>query len=152
VGDELAADLLSRFAPFDVTAAIVWLIENGYALTSQRGTSTFGAQWVYSADRDVVVTVDRAQWMLDVSANVGEAPWQYDLLLVAHAGQPYADVFPTVGARSLSDPLPDQLPEGVSWRDTLPVVLGWLERTDVRDVGAAVVAARQQRLDRMWQR
>src|SRR5699024_10055448 len=60
-------ELLRRSAPDDVQATIAWLSANGYTLTSHGGEGTFGAQFVYSGDAQVVITVDRSQWMLDVA-------------------------------------------------------------------------------------
>lgn len=138
---------LQRAAPGDVRDTLAWLSANGYALSAHRGDSTFGAQFVYTGGSKVVVTVDRSQWMLDVAARPDAETWQYDLLIAAQAGQPYGDVFPTVGARSVADPLPEQLPESLSWRETLPRVLEWVGSNDVR---AGVEQARRERADLTW--
>lgn len=128
---------------------IAWLSANGYSLSSHRGEGTFGAQLVYTSDAEVLVTVDRSQWILDVAPGPGTEAFQYDLLIAAHVGQPYEDVFPTVVARSVGDPLPEQLPEGVSWRETLPGILRWVRGDEVR---AAVDRARKERDRMMWTR
>jgi hypothetical protein len=128
---------------------IAWLSANGYALSSQRGEGTFGAQFVFTRDAEVLVTVDRSQWMLDVAPRPGAAAWQYDLLVAAQAGRPYEEVVPMAGARSVGNPLAEQLPEGVSWRKTLPTILQWL-RGD--EVAAAVDRARNERDRLMWPR
>jgi hypothetical protein len=149
VEDLRADEFLQRSAPDDVQDTIAWLTANGYTLSSQRGESTFGAQFVYTSDPEVLVTVDRSQWMLDVARRPGTEAWQYDLLIVAHTGQPYGAIFPAVGARSVADPLPEQLPEGVSWRETLPGILQWVEGSEIQ---AAVDRARNERDRLMWPR
>lgn len=63
--------------------AIAWLSANGYTLSSQRGESTFGSQFVYTGGAEVLLTVDRSQWMLDVAPRPGAEAWQYDLLIAA---------------------------------------------------------------------
>ncbi len=111
------------------------------------GESTFGSQFVYTGGAEVLITVDRSQWMLDVAPRPGAEAWQYDLLIAAQKGQPYGEVFPTVGIRSAGDPLPEQLPEGVSWRETLPGILQWVTGDGVQ---AAVDRARNERFRLMW--
>lgn len=95
------------------------------------------------------VAVDRSQWLLDVAPRPGAKAWQYDLLIAARAGRPYGEVFPFTGARLAGDPLPDQLPDGVSWHDTLPDILQWV---DGEDVQAAVDGALHERDRLMWPR
>jgi hypothetical protein len=149
VEDPEVEEFLRRFAPGDVRDTIAWLSANGYALSSHRGEGTFGAQFVYRSDAEVLVTVDRSQWMLDIAPRPGSKAWQYDLLIAAQTGQPYGEVFPTVGARSVEDPLPAHLPEGVSWRETLPGILQWVEGDEVQ---VAVDRARHERDRLMWPR
>jgi len=146
--DEIEVDeFLQRFAPGDVRDTIAWLSANGYTLESHRGEGTFGAQFVYKGEAKVLITVDRSQWMLDVAPRPDAEAWQYDLLIAAQAGQPYGEVFPMVGTRSVGGPLPEQLPDGVSWRETLPGILQWVESDDVR---VAVDGARNERNRLMW--
>jgi hypothetical protein len=142
-------EFLQRFAPGDVQDSISWLIANGYTLSSHRGEGAFGAQFVYTSDAEVLVTVDRSQWFLDVAPRPGAEAWQYDLLIAAQMSKPYGEVFPTVGARTVGDPLPEQLPEGVSWRETLPGILRWVKGDEVH---AAVDQARHERDRLMWPR
>ena len=149
VEDREVDAFLQRSAPGDVRDTIAWLSANGYALSSQTGQGTFGAQFVYMAGAKVVVTVERSQWMLDVAPRHDAEAWQYDLLIAAQAGQPYRDVFPKIGARSVGDPLPEQLPEGVSWRETLPGILRWVGGDEVR---SGVDRARDERDRLMWAR
>jgi hypothetical protein len=77
------------------------------------------------------VTVDRSQWMLEIAASADSQFVQYDLAVAAHSGSSYGDCFPNAGTRALSGRLPVQLPEGVSWRATLPGILSWLRGPEV---------------------
>jgi hypothetical protein len=142
-------EFLQRFAPDDVRETIAWLIANGYTLDSHRGEGTFGAEFVYVGDAEVRITVDRSQWSLDVAPRPGAKSWQYDLLVAARTSRPYSEVFPETGSRSVGYPLADTLPEGVSWRETLPGILQWV---DGEYVQAAVDAALQERHRMMWPR
>jgi hypothetical protein len=147
---DLAADeFLEQFAPQDVRDTVAWLLANGYILTSQRGTSTFGAQFVYTCDAEVVVTVDRSQWVLDVAPTPGAEPWQYDLLVAAHSGRAYGEALAVGPAASLGEARPAQLPQGVSWRESLPRILRWMKD---QDVSVGVGRARQERDKLMWPR
>jgi len=94
VDESLVDEFLRTHAPDDVRDAIGWLTTNGYPLTSHEGASTFGAQFVYRGDAEVLITVDRSQWMLDIAPKAGTKAWQYDLLIAAHKGKPYGAVFP----------------------------------------------------------
>jgi hypothetical protein len=142
-------EFLQRFAPGDVQDTVAWLADNGYTLTSHSGESAFGAQFVYAGDVEVVIGVDRSQWLLDIVPRPGAEAWQYDLLLAAYKGLDYGALFPKTGSRSLGDPLPDQLPEGVSWRGTLPEILEWVND---ESVPVAVDRALDQRFFLMWGR
>lgn len=141
-------DDVQRLAPDDVRATIEWLSANGYTLRSHRGESTFGAQFIYAGQAEIHITVDRSQWTLDIAPRPGAQAWQYDLLIAAQTGQPYGEVFPETRSRSLKDPLSYQLPAGVSWRETLPGILHWM---DDEDVTAAVEHALHER-QTMWLR
>ena len=140
---------LRTYAPADVQNTIAWLSANGYGLVAQEGDSTFGAVFVYQGDAEVRITVDRSQWLLDVATAPDSKAWQYDLLLAARRGLDYGALFPQTGATLLSDPLPEQLPAGVSWRETLPDILQWVGGGTVP---AMVDRARQQRSALMWPR
>jgi hypothetical protein len=129
VGDREVGKFLQRFAPDDVRETIAWLASNGYTLSSHRGEGSFGAEFVYVGDAEVHITVDRSQWLLDVAPRPGAKAWQYDLLIAAQAGQPYGEVFPQTGSRSVGDPLPDKLPEGVIGARPCPASSsGWMVR------------------------
>jgi hypothetical protein len=141
-------EFLRSHAPQDVQDTISWLVAEGYPLVSHQGESTFGAQFVYARDVEVHITVDRSQWYLDIAPRLGAEAWQYDLLLAAHDAQEYGVLFPQTGSRSLQDPLPVQLPEGVSWRETLPDILSWVSD----EARAPVERALRHRHNLMWPR
>lgn len=142
-------EFLHTYAPADVQDTVAGLSANGYALAAQKGDSTFGAQFVYEGRAEVRITVDRSQWLLDVAPRPSSKGWQYDLLLAARRGLEYGALFPKTGARVLGAPLPEQLPAGASWRETLPDILQWIGRDTVP---ATVDRARQQRFALMWPR
>ncbi|WP_062530095.1 hypothetical protein [Demequina rhizosphaerae] len=141
------ADLLARQAPRDVRAAVEWLTGHGYVLAGHSGGSSFGAQLTFDGEAQVVITVDRGQWFLDVAAAPGAEPHQYDLLIPALAGKPYADVFPDARATAPDGELPEQLPPDVSWSETLPRVLAWIQG---EGAAGAVADAGGQRTRLMW--
>jgi hypothetical protein len=140
-------EFLHTYAPADVQDTVAWLSANGYALVAQNGDSTFGAQFVYEGDTELRITVDRSQWLLDVAPTPGSKMWQYDLLLAARRGLDYGALFPETGARVPGDPLPEQLPAGMSWRETLPDILPWFGGDTVP---ALVDRALRQRFALMW--
>ena len=140
-------EFLRTYAPADVQHTIAWLSANGYALVAHEGDSTFGAVFVYQGDAEVRITVDRSEWLLDVAPTPGSKAWQYDLLLAARRGLDYGALFPETGARLPGDPLPEQLPVGVSWRETLPDILQWVGGDSVP---ALVDRALRQRFALMW--
>jgi hypothetical protein len=136
-------------APADVQHTVAWLLSGGYVLVSQEGASTFGAVFVFDGDSVVRIVVDRSQWSLDVAAASAAKLWQYDLLLAAQSSQGYGRRFPGVGTRTSDAHLPEQLPEAVSWRETLPGILRWIRAGDVTE---AVTEAQRQRSTLMWPR
>lgn len=142
-------DFLRENAPSDVQDTVAWLSENGYRLASQSGASTFGAEFVFEGETVVRIVVDRSQWMLDVAPSPGADPWQYDLLIAAHSGQEYGQRFPETGSREIGSTLPEKLPEGVSWRETLPAVARWVRENEVAE---RVSSAQRQRAALMWDR
>lgn len=135
-------EFLQRAAPSDVQETIAWLSANGYTRCSHQGDGTFGAQLLYLGEAKVLITVDRSQWSLDIARRPDGEVWQYDLLIAAQTGQAYGEVFPSTGSRSIGGQLPQQLPDGVSWRETLPGILRWVQSEDVR---FAVDKAREER-------
>lgn len=108
-----------------------------------------GALFVFAGEAEVRITVDRSQWFIDVARAPGAEAWQYDLLVAARSGQPYGERFPAIGSSPLAGALPEQLPEEVSWRQTLPEVLTWLRGPGVDE---SVARARHQRFAHQWPR
>ena len=135
-------EFLQRAAPSDVQETIAWLSAYGYTLSSHQGDGTFGAQFRYLGEAKVLITVDRSQWSLDVALTPDAEVWQYELLIAAQIGQAYGKVLLLTDTRSVGDQLPQQLPDGVSWRETLPGILRWVQGDDVR---VAVDKAREER-------
>jgi hypothetical protein len=67
VEDREVEGFLMRFAPGDVRDKTAWLTATGHTLSSHRGDSISGAQLVCTSGAEIVVTVDRSQWLLDVT-------------------------------------------------------------------------------------
>jgi len=141
---------LRKFAPADVRATVAWLLDQGYVLSGQSPATllgTFGSSLVYSGEFEVTVTVDRSQWYMSIALAPDEESHYFDHLLAASSGRPFWECFPSVGQSDQRDrqlPLPEQLPPGVVWRESLPEVLAWLARE--QDVAAAIALARDQHL------
>ena len=145
-------EFLRSRAPVDVQETVAWLLANGYTLTGHEGGGEFGALFVFAGQAEARITVDRSQWFLDVAQAPGAKPWQYDLLIAASSGRPYGQRFPavgTVGSWPSAPPLPRQLPDGVSWRQTLPGLLSWMQGPGVAE---AVANAQRQRSALIWPR
>jgi hypothetical protein len=162
--DEAVDAFLRRLAPDDVRATAEWLFEQGYELSySDLERGSFGASLVFVGDAEIHVYADRSQWTMDVAAHPGEEPVHLDLLVAARRGRPYWECFPSTedtahpeGGQSAEGPenaerpddAPDrQLPPGISWRDTLPDLLTWLQATDVSE---PVARAQDERFVVMW--
>ena len=103
-------DLLLQQAPTDVVRTVQWLLSRGYRQTHREGDNTFGARWVYSGRAQVLIAVDRSQWVLDVASEPGGQPWQYDLVLAAMSGLSYGDRFPGTVAPRQGHPCPHSCP------------------------------------------
>jgi len=136
----------------DVRATLQWLDEAGYVLTGSRGGTgeAFGnAVLVLTGRCEVTIVLERDQWFLDVAPGPGAEPIQYDLLLPAYEGRDYAEYY--TGPAAASEPgevsRPEQLPPGVSWRETLPPVLEWINGPGVSQ---AVADVADQRYVYMW--
>ncbi len=113
-------------------------------LRPRRGLNTFGTSLTYTAAAQVIVTVDRSQWYMDIAPTPGAKTHFFDILLAASSGRPYWECLPPLPLRDWRMPLPKQLPPGVAWRDTLPAVLAWL--ASEADIAAAVRLAKDQRV------
>jgi len=149
VSKAISEHLIDEYASADVHGTVRWLKDHRFVVAeSDTDRGTFGSRWVFARqDTEVHLTVDRSQWLLDIVRDRGGRPIQYDLLVAAHRGQDYRDCFPQPDDEQPSD-LPSQLPTGVSWLNTLPQVLMWLN-SEAYDP-AAVERARDERYVRMW--
>jgi hypothetical protein len=130
-------------ATADVRATLEWLDGAGYTLSQSSGSpgETFGnLALVFSGGCVVQIVRDRGQWMADLKPASGPTFYNLDLLVPAALGIDYPEPSP-------GDRLPDQLPDGVSWREVFPIVLDWLQGP-----GAAEAVARMgdQRYVLMW--
>jgi hypothetical protein len=97
------------------------LRSSGFELRSAHGGASegFGDQRLVFSDGQTTVEVmrDRSQWSLTLHPRGWNEGHHLGALLAASRGQPQADSFPR--------PLPEQIPESVSWIDVLPGVLDW---------------------------
>jgi hypothetical protein len=132
-------EYIEQVAGGDVRAALAWLDGAGFRITKSqggRGESFGNALLVFSGDVDVQILRDRGQWDIAVAPR-RDGHW-YSLAVLA-AAQDGRDWEPCELDSSAA--LPDQLPPGIVWRQSLPVVLEWLkmpgsaaalEQTDAR--------------------
>jgi hypothetical protein len=124
----------------DVRETLDWLVANGFSVTrSEGGPGEAFGDVLLELERGGVETVsivrDRSQWACDIGAHpIQRQP--LDVLLTAMTGEA-----PARRSGSLDEPLADQLPPGVTWRDVIPALLEWL-RSGPR--GAEVDAAAGQ--------
>ncbi|MEL6891334.1 MAG: hypothetical protein AAFP84_07050 [Actinomycetota bacterium] len=125
-----AVDYVLATATPDVVATVQWLEAEGASVTRERGGrhESFGNVLVEFALDDAILTItrDRGQWMLDVQSGQLER-FDYDVINAAISGDHH-------WSRPKPAALPTQLPDGVSWRENVPVALDWLRTThDARD-------------------
>jgi hypothetical protein len=132
-------------ATTDVTRTLQWLEVNDFRLRRAHGGpgESFGNVLLEyeRSGTSIVVVRDRGQWLLDVSPSPREPPMEYGILVAAAEGRDFRDYAHTPGA------LPEQLPEGVVWHQTLPKVLDWLAGPDTRE---AIAEAADQKWVHMW--
>jgi hypothetical protein len=134
----------------DVLATMRWLEASGYVLTEATGGTGEGngsVRLVFTGRREVAITLDRSQWVLDVADAPGSRLVDFDLLLPSMRGIDYADWAAAAAQAAGGARLPDQLPRGVSWRQTLPLVLEWLGGPGV---AGAIALASDQRYAVTW--
>jgi hypothetical protein len=120
-----AFDYALTKATHDVAATLQWLLAQGAATTRELGGEheAFGNVLMEFTLTDSVLTItrDRDQWLLDVQC--GELPpFDFDVIHVALHGDDQ-------WSQKLPNPLPAQLPDGVSWLSELPPALEWLRTT-----------------------
>jgi hypothetical protein len=142
-------DYVRSTAPDDVRRTVQWLLGEGYALTaSSRGESeSFGnALLVFTRGTEITITRDRSQWVVTVALSPGATPMALDVLNCARLGETW-DPSPR---RTLTRPLPEQLPEGLAWAETLPLVLAWLDQPGTASTAAGATEAARERMRRWW--
>ena len=113
----------------DVTAFLRWLESNRFSLDQAQGgrEKSFG-NVLLDFERGGVhvrVTRDRGQWMHSLRPRDGELVGLHIWLTAIDRAEPAAPE-----RRAFGDPLPDQLPEGVSWVESTARVIDWLETGD----------------------
>ncbi len=113
----------------DVAALLRWLEGNGFSVSNERGGpgESFGNVLVDFVRRGLVVRItrDRSQWMLDVRPPSGDSFGLHVAVTALDGGEP-----PVPERRDTRDPLPNQLPEDVSWAVDVPRLIDWLESGD----------------------
>ena len=124
-----ALNYAHEMATPDVAALLRWLEGNGFSVVRERGGrgESFGNVLVDFERRGLVVriTLDRSQWMLDVRPLARDSFGLHVALTAIDGDDPLVPE-----QRDTRDPLPDQLPEGVSWADQVARLIDWLESGD----------------------
>jgi hypothetical protein len=125
-----AIDYALSVASGDVAQTIRWLEGEGFVLCRSLGGpgSSFGDVLLDFERGGTRVTVvrDRSQWMVDIAPPGDAKERSLQVLLSAMRGDTAVHIPP----RPLSAPLPDQLPEGETWRTAVPAVVAWLMAED----------------------
>ena len=110
----------------DVLATIDWLFAAGFELVEQVGPEGMSCQalrFVGPSGTEVLMTTDRAQWMVDVRAGAWRKGYDLDVLAAA-----------VTGVRDWHPPTPGppvrQIPDGVVWREVMPAVVALVEQDD----------------------
>jgi|SRR5579863_1320491 len=133
---------LSR-ATDDVAETIRWLEAEGFACVRERGGAgeSFGDVSIEFERTGIRVGIgrDRSQWMLAIASPSGQL-LGLDIWLTAMRGA-RATREPR---RSLSERLPEQLPEGESWRTVIPELLDWIRSGDRSTELAAAIHDRSR--------
>jgi hypothetical protein len=119
-------EYVEEMATADVRATIDWLDRAGFRLAASQGGrgEAFGnALLVFSLDLAVRIVRDRGQWDIAVSLPDGSAWFGLAIVTDAREGRDWQPP-----AITRDGDLPEQLPDGLSWRDHLPPALAWLRQ------------------------
>ena len=115
----------------DVRATLEWLDTAGFTITDSRGGEheEFGNVLLQFQRTDVGVRIsrDRGQWLCNISPPGRPDYLGLNVLLTAKEGGE-----PDPGPRdaAFTQPLPEQLPKGVSWHSVIPSLIDWLQGAD----------------------
>lgn len=122
----MTVDAILAVATADVADAVSWLLAEGARVTDEDAPHGMGfaALQFELDDAQIRMIRDRGQWMCDL--RLEGQPWlQLDLVHAARTGGGNWK-----RASASTDPLPDQLPVGLSWRRELPEALAWMRTTE----------------------
>ena len=112
---------MREVATDDVRATLDWIADNGFDAVQAKGGrhESFGNALVEFERADgarITIVRDRSQWLCEIGTETGIKP--LNVLLTAISGD-------APNPKSKLH-LPEQLPEGVVWREAIPAVLRWL--------------------------
>lgn len=112
----------------DVAEPIRWLEAEGFVCVRERGGAgaSFGDVSIEFERSGIRVGIgrDRGQWMLAI-ASPGGRLLGLDIWLTAMRG-----TRPEPGPRRSFERLPEQVPEGESWRAVVPGLIDWIRAAD----------------------
>lgn len=125
----------------DVLSTLSWLGTNDWQPVNAQGGSSesMGDVLVEFAKDDACITItrDRSQWLMSLRPSGWSDKFDLDIILDTINGRD--------DWQPIARPLPEQLPPGVSWAETLPQALGWLAG---HDDGARVLKGMQRKRSR----
>lgn len=143
------ADYARETATNDVRATLQWLERHGFRLNGAIGgrTESFGNLLLhFTRDDNVTVEIvrDRSQWSCQIgTVDVPQLP--LNVLITAMDEEP-----PRIAPRSLGDPLPEQLPDGLAWASAVPRIIGWLTASDRREALDAASKQWRAAMKKWW--
>lgn len=132
----------------DVAETIAWLTEEGFEVVNESGPpySSFGFLVdLEGRDLSLRLVLDRSQWCIELGY-LGEKREDLRVLMTAMDGTEAE----TPAKRDVGDPLPVQLPDGVSWAAWLPPLTDWLATADRRGDIERAAASWRQAMIRYW--
>lgn len=141
-------DFARTNATEDVATAIRWLLENGFGVTGDSGPpySSFG--FLVDLEDEIVqvrLLLDRSQWFIELGYR-GDDRFGLHVLESAMEGTQAE----TPRKRDIGEPLPRQLPDGVSWADIVPPVVRWMRVGDRRSEIDRADASWRKAMIRYW--